>query len=175
VAEQVVIPGSYYPAKIRSPWAVALLPFVTLGIYFFVWYYKINKEMVSLGRARGRNRELGDSPGTSLLAVTLGALIIVPAIVSLVHTFQRIQVTQRLTREGDVLNGWIGLILYLLISPALSAYMQSGLNESWRATRGLPAAAPYPAVPAAPPYPAVQAYPATPYAPPRPTDQAPNA
>jgi hypothetical protein len=62
--------------------------------------------MASLGRARGRSRELGDSPGKSLLAVTLGALIIVPAIVSLVHTFQRIQLTQRLTRDGDVLNGW---------------------------------------------------------------------
>ena len=71
MAEQVVIPGSDYPAKMRSLWAVALLPLVTLGIYFFVWYYKINKEMASLGRARGRSRELGDSPGTSLLTQRL--------------------------------------------------------------------------------------------------------
>jgi hypothetical protein len=168
MAEQVVIPGSDYGAKIRSLWAVALLPFVTLGIYFFVWYYKINKEMASLGRARGRSRELGDSPGKSLLAVTLGALVIVPAIISLVHTFQRIQLTQRLTREGDVLNGWIGLILFFVVSPALHAYMQSGLNESWHAMRGWPAATPYPAAPAAP------TYPSTPYAPPQPTDQTPN-
>jgi len=166
MAEQVVIPGSDYPAKIRSLWAVALLPLVTLGIYFLVWYYKINKEMTSLGRARGRTRELGDSPGKSLLAVTLGALIIVPAIISLVHTVQRIQLTQRLTREGDVLNGWIALILFFVVSPALYAYMQSGLNESWQAMRGSPAA---PAAPAAPPYPA------TSYAPPQPTDQTPNA
>jgi hypothetical protein len=166
MAEQVVIPGSDYPAKIRSLWAVALLPLVTLGIYFFVWYYKVNKEMASLGRARGRSRELGDSPGTSLLAVTLGALVIVPAIVSLIHTFQRIQLTQRLTREGDVLNGWIALILFFVLSPALHAYMQSGLNESWQAMRGWPAA---PAAPAIPPHPA------TPYAPPQPTDQTPNA
>jgi membrane protease YdiL (CAAX protease family) len=168
MAEQVVIPGSDYPAKMRSLWAVALLPLVTLGIYFFVWYYKINKEMVSLGRARGRSRELGDSPGKSLLAVTLGALVIVPAIVSLVHTFQRIQLTQRLTREGDVLNGWIALILFFVVSPALYAYMQSGLNESWQATRGRLAAPAAPAIPAVPPYSA------TPYAPPQPTDQTPN-
>lgn len=172
MAEQVVIPGSDYGAKIRSLWAVALLPLITLGIYFFVWYYKINKEMASLGRARGRSRELGDSPGTSLLAVTLGALVIVPAIVSLVHTFQRIQLTQRLTREGDVLNGWIGLILFFVVSPALHAYMQSGLNESWRAMRGWSAAPPYPAPLAPPAYPAA---PATPYAAPQPTDQTPNA
>ena len=171
MAEQVVIPGSDDGAKIRSLWAVALLPLVTLGIYFFVWYFKINKEMAALGRARGRSRELGDSPGKSLLAVTLGALIIVPAIVSLVHTFQRIQLTQRLTREGDALNGWIGLILYFVVSPALWAYMQSGLNESWRAVRGS-------AGPAYPPRSIDQgapAYPPAPYAPPQRTDQAPNA
>jgi hypothetical protein len=171
MAEQVVIPGSDYPAKMRSLWAVALLPLVTLGIYFFVWYYKINKEMASLGRARGRSRELGDSPGKSLLAVTLGALVIVPAIVSLVHTFQRIQLTQRLIREGDVLNGWIGLILFFVVSPALHAYMQSGLNESWHAMRGSSAAPPYPATPIAP---AAPSYPAAPYAPPQPTDQTPS-
>jgi uncharacterized membrane protein HdeD (DUF308 family) len=133
LAEEVVIPGSDYPAKVRSLWAVALLPIVTIGIYFFVWYYKTNKEMASLGEARGRSDDLGDSPGTSLLAVTLGALVIVPAIVSLVHTFQRIQTTQRLTRGGEALNGWIGVILYLVLSPAMWAYMQSGLNNSWEA------------------------------------------
>lgn len=170
MAEQIVIPGSDYPAKMRSLWAVALLPLVTLGIYFFVWYYKINKEMASLGRARGRSRELGDSPGKSLLAVTLGALIIVPAIISLVHTFQRIQLTQRLTREGDALNGWIALILYFVVSPALWAYMQSGLNESWRAMRGSPNTAPYPATPIAP---AAPSFPAAPYVP-QPTDQTPR-
>ena len=178
MAEQVAIPGSDYEAKIRSLWAVALLPLVTLGIYFFVWYYKINKEMASLGRARGRSRELGDSPGKSLLAVTLGALVIVPAIISLVHTFQRIQLTQRLTREGDTLNGWIGLILFFVVSPALHAYMQSGLNESWNAMRGGPAGQPYPAAPAAPGYPAAPAappVPSTPYTPPQPSDQTPNA
>jgi hypothetical protein len=151
VAEEVVIPGSEYRPKIRSVWAVALLPIVTFGIYYFVWYYKINKEMATLGRARGKQQELGDSPGTSLLAVTLGALVVVPAIISLIHTFRRIQATQRLTRDGDTLDGWIGLVLYLVLSPAMAAYMQSGLNESWQAVRsGRPAAPPYPPTPYAP-------------------------
>jgi len=154
VAEEVVIPGIEYHPKIRSLWGVALLPFATFGIYSFVWYYKINKEMASLGRARGR-KELGDSPGTSLLAITLGALVVVPAIISLIHTFQRIQATQRLTRDGDVLDGWIGLVLYLVLSPAMSAYMQSGLNESWEAVRSdREMAPPYPPTPYSPPSPA---------------------
>jgi hypothetical protein len=33
----------------------------------------------------------------------------------------------------EVLNGWIGLVLYLVISPAFFGYMQSGLNNVWRA------------------------------------------
>ena len=135
MAEEVAIPGSPYHTKIRSMWAVALLPFVTLGIYHLVWYYKINKEMAALGRARGKTDELGDSPGTSLLAVTLGAIVVVPAVISLINTFRRIQATQRLTRDAGALDGWIGLVLCLVLAPALYAYMQSGLNESWQAVR----------------------------------------
>jgi hypothetical protein len=50
-----------------------------------------------------------------------------------VTTFNRVQATQRLTGEPNPLNGWIGLILLLVISPALYGYMQSGLNSAWRA------------------------------------------
>jgi len=157
MAEQMTIPGSDYPVKIRSLCGVALLPLVTSGIYYFVWYYKINKEMAALGRARGRSAELGESPGMSLLAVTLGAFIIVPPIISMIHTFQRIQATQRLAGDGDVINGWLGLVLYLVLSPALCAYMQSGLNESWPLLRaGASVAPPYPPVPPAPAPPPAQ-------------------
>jgi hypothetical protein len=30
------------------------------------------------------------------------------------------------------LNGWIGVLLYVVISPVFFAYMQSGLNSVWR-------------------------------------------
>jgi hypothetical protein len=136
MAEEVAVPGLTYRPKVRSPWAVALLPLVTLGIYQFVWYYKINKEMAELGRARGKSDELGDNPGKSLLAVTLGALVLVPAVISTIHTFQRVQATQRLLRGGEVLNGWLGLVLYLVLAPAMFAYLQSGLNSSWQAAVG---------------------------------------
>src|SRR6478735_9947968 len=123
MAEEIQIAGTPATAKIRSPWAAALLPIITLGIYYFVWYYKINREMKDLGQARGSD-ELGDSPGTSLLAVTLGALIIVPAIVSTVHTAQRIQRAQRLTGIDPQLNGWLALVLYLIIAPGFWGYEQ---------------------------------------------------
>ncbi|HEX4718792.1 MAG TPA: DUF4234 domain-containing protein [Thermoleophilaceae bacterium] len=133
MAEEVQIAGTPATAKIRSPWAAALLPIVTIGIYYFVWYYKINREMRDLGQARNTD-ELGDSPGTSLLAVTLGALIIVPAIISVVHTAQRIQKAQLLTGVEQTLSGWLSLVLYVLITPAFWAYQQSELNKVWRSS-----------------------------------------
>jgi hypothetical protein len=131
MAEEVQIAGTPATAKIRSPWAAALLPIITRGIYYLVWYYKINREMRDLGRARNTD-ELGESPGTSLLAITLGALIIVPAIVSVVRTAQRIQKAERLVGIEQLLSGWLSLVLYILITPAFWAYQQSELNKVWR-------------------------------------------
>jgi Domain of unknown function (DUF4234) len=132
VAELVDIGGTR-PAKIRSPVAVAILSIVTLLIYLFFWWYFVNREMADYGRQRG-TAELGDSPGKSTLAITLGALVIVPAVWTTVTTFKRVQALQRLTGEAQPINGWIGLILAVVITPALYGYMQSGLNSSWRAT-----------------------------------------
>lgn len=129
MAEQVRIQGSEGTAKIRNLWAVALLPIITIAIYYFYWWYQINRELRDYGRAKGTD-ELGTSPGSSLLAVTLGALIIVPALVSTYRGFKRVQAAQRLNGLEE-LNGWIGLVLYILLTPAFFAYVQSGLNNVW--------------------------------------------
>ena len=131
---QTVDIGSAKPAKIRSPVAVAILTFVTVLIYLFFWWYFINREMADYGRQRGTT-ELGDSPTKSVLAISLGLLVIVPAIWTIVTTFKRVQALQRLTGEANPINGWIGLILAVVIEPALFGYMQSGLNSSWRAVQ----------------------------------------
>jgi hypothetical protein len=133
MAEEIQIAGTQRTAKIRSPFAPALLPFITLGIYALVWYYKINRELADLGRARGSD-ELGDSPGKSLLAVTLGALIVVPAVISVVNTARRIQAAQRLSGVDPQLNGWLALVMALLLTPVFYAYEQSELNKAWRST-----------------------------------------
>jgi Domain of unknown function (DUF4234) len=140
MAREVQIAGTPARAKIRSPWAPALLPIVTIGIYYFVWYYRVNRELRDLGRARGRSDQLGESPGKSLLAVTLGVLIIVPAVLSVVHTGQRIQAAQRLAGREQVLNGWLSLVLYVVISPAMFAYWQSELNKVWESAGQAPVA-----------------------------------
>ena len=125
-----IAPGS--TAKVRGPITVAVLAIVTLGIYVLFWWYFINREMADYGRARSAN-ELGDSPAKSVLALFPGGLVVVPAIWTTVTTFQRIQAAQRLNGQAPI-NGWLGFVLFLVFSPALYGYMQSGLNSAWRAT-----------------------------------------
>ena len=63
MAQQVVIGNETF--KRRHPVGVWLgLPLITLFIYYFVWYYKINNE------ARRYLRDPSIRPGISLLAVT---------------------------------------------------------------------------------------------------------
>jgi hypothetical protein len=135
MAEEVQIRNTGNTAKIRSPVAVAVFTIITLGIYGLVWWYKINREMADLGRSTGKTDVLGDNPTTSLLALFPGGLIIVPAIITTINTFKRLQRTQTETGGGEVLNGWLALVMFLIFSPIMYAYMQSGLNKAWEAER----------------------------------------
>ena len=56
--------------------------------------------------------------------------MVIPAIWTTVTTFGRIQAAQRLHRQLPI-NGWLGLVLFLVFSPALIGYLQSGLNSAW--------------------------------------------
>jgi hypothetical protein len=141
MAEDIQIRGSGAQAKIRNPLGVVGLTFITLGIYFIFWWYFVNREMKDLGQARGR--DLGQSPGNSVLAVTLGALIIVPAIVSEWRTAMRVQQAQETVGVQPTVSGPIIFILMLLIGPVGIWYAQSELNKVWEADRsgaGAPAA-----------------------------------
>jgi Domain of unknown function (DUF4234) len=149
MTEVVQFDGTSAAAKIRHPLAAFGLVFLTLGIYYFVWYYKVNRELRDLGRATGDERRLGTSPLTSLLAVTVGWLIVVPPFVSLYRTFQRIEGAQEVTRTSRRVNVWLGFSLYLIglfTLPVEIIYAQSELNHIWR---GKTAQTPAPATVAA--------------------------
>ena len=137
MAQTIQIAGAGASAKVRHPVAVAVLSVVTIGIYLAFWWYFINRELADYGRAKGTT-ELGDSPLKSLFALVPGFLIVVPAVWTTVTTFKRVQAAQRLTGPTPI-NGWLGLVLYIVISPAMYAYMQSGLNSVWKAQASAPA------------------------------------
>ncbi len=133
MSQEVQLAGTGAPVKIRNIVAVPVLAIVTLGIYLLFWWYSINRELADYGRSRGA--DLGDSPGKSTLALFPGSIVVVPGIWTTVTTFQRIQGAQRLAGQTP-LNGWLGLVLYLVFAPAFWAYMQSGLNGVWQAEAG---------------------------------------
>ena len=69
--------------KIRRPWGVFLLAIVTLGIYYFVWYYIVHRELREFGRSSPEPTPLREvDPVISLLAITLGGFLVIPPFVS---------------------------------------------------------------------------------------------
>ena len=155
MAEEVALAGTGSTAKLRNPWGVIGLSIITIGIYYIFWWYFINREMRDFGRAR--NTDLGQNPGNSVLAITLGALIVVPALVSMWRTSDRIQRTQETAGVERGANGPIIFILLLLIGPVGIWYAQSELNKAWelqaRGPVGLPASDTTAAAPPPPPAP----------------------
>jgi hypothetical protein len=147
MAEEVQIAGSSERGKIRNPLAVVGLPFITFGIYHIFWYYYVNKELAELGKAKGTN-ELGDSPGTSVLAITLGALVIVPAFISVYNFGKRLQAAERLTGTEPGMEPGLLLVLWIFIAPVAWYIAQSNQNKVLQTQAGgagaIPAAQPQP-------------------------------
>lgn len=145
VAHELQIRNSPERVKVRSPWAVALLPIITLGIYHLVWWYRINRELRDYGRSKGY--DLGQNPTASLLALFPGGIIIVPALVSYWRGTKRVQGAARIGGTEPP-NGWVALILYLLIALGFYSYLQVSLNDLWRSEADLlPGQAPLPPLP----------------------------
>lgn len=130
MAHEMQLRQSQDRVKIRSPWAAALLPFITFGIYHLVWWYRINRELRDYGQEKGY--DLGQNPTNSVLALFPGGIIIVPALITYWRGTKRVMGASRLAGQ-EPLNGWIAILLYIFISPALWAYIQVELNKLWQA------------------------------------------
>jgi drug/metabolite transporter (DMT)-like permease len=128
MAEEVQIKGTGEVGKIRNPLGVIGLTFITLGIYFIFWYYFVNKELAAIGKAHN-TEELGTSPGTSVLAVTLGAFVIVPAFLSIYNTCKRLQAAERVTGTPQGMEPGLLFILWIFISPVAEYIFQANLNK----------------------------------------------
>jgi Domain of unknown function (DUF4234) len=99
-------------------------PLITLGIYFFVWYYKVNRE------ARDFDSRIEVDPTVALLAVLLGWIIIVPPFISIYRTGDRIAKMQRAAGLEPTCSAIIGLLLTFVFHLE-SLYYQYELNRIW--------------------------------------------
>jgi hypothetical protein len=118
-------------------------PLITLGIYFFVWYYKVNRE------ARSFYSQIEVSPVVALLAVLIGWIIIIPPFVSIYRTGGRIAAMQRAAGLEPTCIPVLGLILTFVLGLE-SLYYQHELNRIWEHYKNLPKGTPVQlAIPAA--------------------------
>ena len=111
--------------KRRNPWGVFGLTVVTLGIYWIVWWYKINNELNNLG--------VQCNPTTAVLAITLGGFVVVPPFVSYYTTADRIRQAQERTNASERIIPVLALLLFVVVNIFALPYYQSQLNKAWDA------------------------------------------
>jgi drug/metabolite transporter (DMT)-like permease len=123
MADLVVQNGIGY--KRRNPWGVLGLSIITFGVYYVVWWYKINNEMNNLG--------VQCNPTSSVLAITIGAFVVVPPFISIYATADRIKQAQERTNASERMVPVLGLLLFIVVSTFAAVYYQSQLNKAWDA------------------------------------------
>jgi Domain of unknown function (DUF4234) len=113
------------------------LSLITFGIYYVVWYYKVNGELRDIAR-------IDVSPGVALLAITLGAFLIIPPFVSMWRFFKRIQRAQEAAGVEQPISHVMGFVLYLVavfLLPVETWYLnrlwQHELDEERRRSAGM--------------------------------------
>lgn len=90
MAQEVTIGRDGF-GKIRSFPIGLLFTIVTFGIYFYFWYWFVNDELKDVGAANDDPNLATSKPASSLLAVTLGSLLVIPAWLSYYNYGQRIR------------------------------------------------------------------------------------
>jgi Domain of unknown function (DUF4234) len=113
-----------------------LLTVVTLTVYWYVWYYKVNDE------ARGYLHDGSIKPRMSVLAILPGFLLLfIPVFVSAYRTGGRIELMERQAGVTKTVRPALGSVAFfltviaaLLLLGGGAYYYQQHLNVLW-ATR----------------------------------------
>ena len=144
MAETVTIEGRSYLK--RNPLGVLGLTVITLGIYFFYWYWKINDEL------RMVEHDESISPTRSLMAMIFGWLIIVPPFIAYYNTANHVLKDEERLGIQSQISPALTVVIALVIWMGMAAYVQEHLNRVWDAAsmRGSASAPPAPPPPPAP-------------------------
>jgi Domain of unknown function (DUF4234) len=127
MAQEVTI-GRGGLGKVRSFGVGALLSVVTIGLYFYFWYWLVNDELKDVGAANDDPNLADSSPAMSLLAVTLGSFFVIPAWLSYYNYGQRIRRAQAIVGvpEHERISPTLAFLLLvpggILIIPAIVHY-----------------------------------------------------
>jgi drug/metabolite transporter (DMT)-like permease len=129
MAPETTAPVTGHPVgpigKDRSPGAVLGLSFITLGIYFLVWHYKLNDEI------RKHDPDVKVSPGLSTLAMCVPIANIVAAY----STSSRLRQMQLDEGATATTSPVVALLLFLFLGIGYPLYVASQAREHWHAHR----------------------------------------
>jgi uncharacterized protein DUF4234 len=128
MAETVTIQGQQYMK--RNPLGVLGLSIITLGIYFFFWYYKINDEI------RRSENDQTISPTRSLMAMIFGWVLIVPPFIAMYNTAKHVQAMETRLGVTQTVEPALTIVLMFLFSLGNGIYVQEHLNRAWDAAAG---------------------------------------
>jgi uncharacterized protein DUF4234 len=145
MAENVTIGSESYLK--RNPLGVLGLSLITVGIYFFVWYYKINDELKRF------ERDETMSPTRSLMAMIFGWLIIVPPFIAMYNTAKHVRSAEERAGVQQQLEPALVIVIMFVFSLGNALYIQEHLNRIWERASGTTASqppAPLPPVPGTP-------------------------
>jgi hypothetical protein len=123
----------------RNPLGVVGVSLITLGIYFFVWYYKINAEIKRF------ERDQTMSPTRSLMAMILGWIIIAPPFIAMYNTAKHVRAAEARVGIQQQLEPALVFVFMIVVSVANGFYIQEHLNLMWdhlARTSALPSAGP---------------------------------
>ena len=123
MAETVTIGGQSYLK--RNPLGVLGLSVITLGIYFFYWFWKINDEL------RLYKRDESISPTRSLMAMLFGWLIIVPPFIAMYNTSKHVQDAEQRLGVQPQLEPALTIVFLLIVAIGNTIYVQEHLNRIW--------------------------------------------
>ena len=111
--------------KTRSPIGVWLLALVTLGVYGYVHWHKVNREIHEY------DTSVEVSPAKAVLAFIPGALLCgVPPLVSMYNTGERVNRVQTTAGINPSASGALTLVLGILLG-FQGFYVQDQLNKIW--------------------------------------------
>lgn len=114
--------------KVRSFPGGLLLAVVTLGIYYYFWYYRVNDELKQIGASLGDPKLADSSPGLSVTAVLIGSFVVIPGLFSIYNYGQRIKRAQGVAgvpledRISPVFAFLLAFPFGVLVIPALAHY-----------------------------------------------------
>ena len=123
MAETVTIGGQSYLK--RNPLGVLGLSVITIGIYFFYWFWKINDEL------RLYKRDESISPTRSLMAMLFGWLIIVPPFIATYNTSKHVQDSEQQLGVQPQLEPALTIVFLLIVAIGNTIYVQEHLNRIW--------------------------------------------